>query len=65
MQVARTAVAREPLSVLSVKTAAKMTSGEEARTPPVNPRLPSAMEAAIAVANQKAKGPAGRREHAL
>jgi hypothetical protein len=51
--------------VLSVKTAAKMTSGEEARTPPVNPRLPSAMEAAIAVANQKAKGHAGHREHAL
>jgi hypothetical protein len=38
----------------SVKTAAKMSSKEEAKAPPKNPRLPSAMEAAIMVASLKA-----------
>jgi hypothetical protein len=37
-----------------VKTAAKMSSKEEAKAPPRNPRLPSAIEAAMAVASLKA-----------
>ncbi len=78
MQVARTAVAREPLraqarpqSVPLVKTAAKMSSKEKAKAPPRNPRLPSAIEAAMAVASLKATArdvhgaPAKKRENKM
>ena len=53
----------------SVKTAAKLSSREEARAPPKNPRLPSVMEAAMAVASLKATArdvrgaPAKKREN--
>ena len=49
----------------SVKTVAKMSSKKEAKAPPMNQKLPSAKEAAMAVANPKAKVPAERREHGM
>ena len=49
----------------SVQTVAKMSSKKEAKAPPMNQKLPSAKEAAMAVANPKAKVPAERREHEM